>query len=208
MVRSRRYLTMPIVAAVLLALPAAAPASAAPAEFTGEVNFLIGEKSLEENDWAPVEDQGMIAVEMSWAGTDWPVHIATDIIGTAAQEDTAYFDPYFGPLYLDVTGSTIEMDFGVRKIWEIGNFHPYIGGGIGMIIGAIDVDFGYLGSDDESDAAIGPWAGGGMFWRLGSHFNLGFSLRWSQGDVEIAGVDVDAGGLQYGFLLGFGWPGK
>jgi hypothetical protein len=149
----------------------------------------------------------MFAAEMSWGATDWPVYIATDIIGTVAQEDTLSFDPFLGTFSLTTTGSTFEADFGVRKIWEVGNFRPYLGGGIGVMIGFYQVEFRGF-SNDDSDATLGPWVGGGAFWRLGSHFNLGLSARWSQGNIDLFGVEVDTGGLQYGLLLGFGFPAK
>jgi len=194
---------MGLVLGGLLALPVAA----APDEFTGEVNFLIGLKSLEENDWAPVEDQGMIGAEMSWGRTEWPVHIATDVIVSAAEEDTPIFDPFFGTVSTTITGTTFEVAAGIRKIWEAGRCRPYVGGGIALLVATIEGEALGITVDDD-DSAIGPWVGGGVFWRLGAHFNLGASLRWSGADVDLFGVEADAGGLTYGLLLGFGWPGK
>jgi hypothetical protein len=50
------------------------------------------------------------------------------------------------------------------------------------------------------------WAGGGVFWRLGRRFNLGGTVRWSDAQVTLFDNDVQAGGVTYGLLLGWGWP--
>ena len=55
------------------------------------------------------------------------------------------------------------------------------------------------------DDAIGFWIGGGIYWTLGEHFNIGFDLRWSKAEVTINGVDGEAGGGHAGLLLGYHW---
>ncbi len=57
----------------------------------------------------------------------------------------------------------------------------------------------------EEDAAPGVWLGGGVFWRLGKHFNLGFDVRYSAADLVLFDRDVEAGGLQTGIVFGYGW---
>ena len=58
----------------------------------------------------------------------------------------------------------------------------------------------------ENDVSPGAWIGGGIFWRLGSRFNLGAAARISGAPVTLANEDVEAGGLSYGLILGWGWP--
>jgi len=207
--RSRTYLSSILggTATLMVLAASAAPVAAKPGEFEAEVNFIVGLKSLDGEDWAPVEDQQMFAAEMSWGTTDFPVYFVSDVIGTATQEDTPSFDPLFGPFSVTTTGTTFEMDFGVRKIWEVGTFRPYLGGGVGIMIGYYKAEFLNYTSDD-ADATLGPWLGGGMYWRLGPHFNLGLSARWSQGIIDLFGANADTGGLQYGLLVGFGFPAK
>jgi len=87
---------------------------------------------------------------------------------------------------------TTELDFGVRKVWEKGALRPYFGGGLGLVTGAREVDTGF-GTVDDDDTALGIWIGGGIFWRLGSRFNIGLSARYSQASVDLFGVEVEAG---------------
>jgi hypothetical protein len=62
----------------------------------------------------------------------------------------------------------------------------------------------------------GRGAGAGAFYRIGTRFNLGGAVRYSSanvdfnaydtGNVEFKGADLNAGGLTFGFLVGWGWP--
>ena len=198
---------MKIGAVTVVVLVAAAFAfSPAWADADGHVNFFVGQKSLDGGDWEPIEDQPEVGAVMSFGQDAWPVHIAVDVL-LSGDEETV-FDPLFGNVTL--TGSTFEVDAGVRKIWKKGKVLPYLGAGVGVIGAALEVDDGVV-SVDGNDAGLGFWAGGGVFWRLGSHFNIGLDARYSSADVDLdfgSGVvaqDVSAGGLHYGVLLGFGW---
>jgi len=180
--------------------------SPARADADGHVNFLLGQKSLSSGDWKPLESQIEFGAVMSFGQDDWPVHIAVDVL-TSADEETVY-EPSVGDITF--TGSTFEIDTGVRKIWKAGKVRPYLGGGVGIIGAALKGDGGFV-SADAADAGFGLWADTGVFFRLGSHFNIGLDLRYSSADVDLdfgSGVvaqDVNAGGFGYGLLLGFGW---
>ena len=186
--------SLPLFLLALLLLAAAAPSAQA-----GHVNFLLGSKVLNKNDWAPADNQLAAGMEASWGGEDWPVLIATDLMGSRKSKSQAGSD------YKSSTG---EMDLGVRKVWNSGSqrrVHPYIGGGIAFGSGTAEVTSGGVTTKSD-DTGVGAWLGGGIFWRLGSRFNLGMSLRGSSAKVSIAGVDANAGGGTFGLTLGWGWP--
>jgi hypothetical protein len=171
----------------------------------GHVNFFLGQKAL-DSDWDPVDQQPEFGAIMSFGKSDWPVFIAVDVMTSA--EEKEFFDDTFGQATF--TGGTYELAFGARKIWKMGSTHPYVGGGIAVIGATAEVDLGFVDVDAD-DSAIGPWVSGGVFWRLGNRFNLGFDLRYSSAEVDldfgsgIVSQDVSAGGLHYGLLVGFGW---
>ena len=48
-------------------------------------------------------------------------------------EDSAVLDPLFQG-GLRTRGNTVEIDLGVRKIWERGKARPFLGGGIAVVI--------------------------------------------------------------------------
>jgi hypothetical protein len=194
-------------ALAVFALLAVAPV--AHAKSTGQVNFFLGQKFLDAGDWDPVDKQGEFGVVMTFGQTDWPVHIAADLLGST--DEGEIFDPLLGEI--DVTGSTFEVDFGVRKIWSKGKVHPYVGGGLALVSAKVELDSSF-GDVDADDDGGGAWLGGGIFWRLGQRFNIGSDVRWSTAEVGSDGAsgqggvfveDVEAGGLHIGLLLGFGW---
>ena len=173
--------------------------AAPPGAQAGHVNFFLGSKVLDEKDWAPWDTHTEAGVEASWGGEDWPVLIATDLFGSTKSKDV---------LGVDTQATTGELGLGVRKIWNTGSakrVHPYIGGGVSFISAKLEATSGGNKVSDH-DNGVGAWLGGGIFWRLGSRFNLGMSLRGSSANVDLYGVSVDAGGGHFGLSLGWGWP--
>ena len=79
------------------------------------------------------------------------------------------------------------------------------GGGGGVIGAALMFNFGF-DSVAAIDATLGIWADTGVFFRLGSHSNIGLDLRYSSAKVDLdfgSGIgarDVNAGGFSYVFL--------
>jgi hypothetical protein len=191
-----------LVAFTILALAPVAVAGAA-----GNVNFFIGQKALDSGEWDPLDRQTEIGAVSSFGGADWPIHIAVDVL--VSGDDDTFTDPFVGDI--DVKGSTFEIDAGVRKVWGKKATQPYLGGGLAVIGASLELDSAF-GDADADDQGLGYWIDGGVFWRLGTRFNIGFDVRWSHADVDLDfggavpnATDLNAGGLHYGLLLGFGW---
>ena len=166
----------------------------------GDANFLIGGKPFMDG-WDPVGNQSTLGIEVTFGRETWPVWIAIDSFGSdkTAKNITFNLD---GTLFTDdIVGSTGELDLGVRKIWGRHKTRPFVGGGVGLISAELDLG----GATDTADK-VGPWVGGGVFWRLGSRFNIGVTTRWSDANVTVFGNDLQAGGFTGGVLIGWGWP--
>jgi hypothetical protein len=181
-------------------------ASSPSAATDGNVNFLLGQKQLDDDDWEPVEDQPEFGALIDFAPEAWPVRIAIDLLGSSDEQDDILVEPGFPTV--DLEGSSTELCFGVRKLWGKSGMHPFAGGGLAFVNGEIKVSAAGVSVTSEDDA-IGFWVDGGISWRLGKRFNLGVDLRWSKAGIEpvVAGqtFHVEAGGLHLGALLGFGW---
>lgn len=180
--------------------------STAAAESRGNLLLLYGRKALESSELQPVDRQEEFGVLLSLGRNDWPIFIAVDVL-TANSE---------GEPNPELTGvaaieGTYEVAFGVRGIWGSGATHPYLGAGVALL-GAevrrppVQVD------PDTDDRALGPWVGGGVFWRLGRRFNLGVDARWSAAEIVpqefFGGSDEDQfkiGGFHAGITLGVAW---
>lgn len=164
------------------------------ADSKGEANFIIGGKGLDQDDWEPNEDQGEFGAEVTWGGSDWPIAFATDIVASSSGGDI---------LGIEINDQTSELAFGLRKIWEAGPARPYIGGGIAKLDAQREA-----GGVTEDDTVLGGWIGAGIFWRLGSRFNIGLAGRVSRGKVTVFGLQREAGGTHAGLILGWGWPAQ
>jgi hypothetical protein len=161
-------------------------------DWTGNVNFFLGAKALDEDEWEPGEEQTEFGVEIDFRQQNWPVSIAIDLLFAADEDDFAGFD---------VESKTSELNIGVRKIWDKSPLvRPFIGGGVSFITGEFEA-FGV----SEDDSAMGLWIGGGVYWTLSEHFNLGLELKVSSAEVTLFGVDANAGGGHFGLLIGYHW---
>jgi hypothetical protein len=165
-------------------------------QWSGNVNFLLGAKSLDSTDWDPVDDHAAFGVMVDFKQQDWPISIALDFLGSYGEETVGI---------VKFEGSTSEFNAGVRKIWEVSgsSIRPFLGGGIAFVYGE------FKGTNVVSvsldDNGTGIWLDGGIYWTLGQSFNLGFDLRYSSADITLAGIEGDAGGTYAGLLLGYHW---
>jgi len=180
----------------LLVVPTAALAD-------GNMNFVYGQRSLDEDFWEPTEDQTVIGGTLDFGGANWPVHIAAGYY-KSDDDGTLNSFPILGSVDLDAELS--EWSVGVHKVWKAGMVRPFVGGGISFVSADADVSsvFGDVSDDDDS---TGVYVQGGVFWRLGEFFNIGFDARLLEGtDVTLFDMDGDADYWQIGALVGFGWP--
>lgn len=164
--------------------------------WTGNVNFFLGGKSLDENDWEPVDQHAEFGVLVDFKQQDWPVSIALDFLGSVEEATQSG---------INYEGTTSEFDVGVRKIWgaEGTKIRPYIGGGLAFVSAEFKGTAFTTVSDDDNGTGI--WLNGGVYWTLNQSFNIGLDLRYSQADVTLFGVDGDAGGTHAGLILGIHW---
>jgi opacity protein-like surface antigen len=161
---------------------------------TGNVNFNFVSKALVENDWAPVDAQTGVGLDADLKKKGWPFSVAFGYQTTDASDT----DPFSG---IDLKGKTTELSLGAKWIGDkTPVFRPFVGGGLCQVKGEFEAP-GFGVSD--SDTAIGYWLSGGLYWTLANHFNLGINARYSKANISLFGVDVDAGGVSMGLLLGY-----
>lgn len=187
----------------LCAVPAASYAD-------GNANFIFGIRQFDENDWDPVEDQGVFGVDVDFGEPEWPIGLDIGFHVSSAEEDLVNNFFFLGDVDLKVTVS--EVSFGVLKTWKTGKgeVRPFLGGGGSVIKLEAEFDSTGIGNDfDEDDTTFALYGRGGVYWRIGSRFNIGVDARFLGGnDFEIEGIDFDASYFQVGLLLGWGWPAE
>ena len=195
----------------------------APVRAETNLNFVLGGKLLDSEDWPGGDSQGSLAFLSTFGPRSWPVQVAIDVVGSGSAEDSFNISrPGIEIRGDEVLQSTFEFDVGVRKIWRVGNARPFVGGGLAIIWAQQEraiffpPPFDHEGHESlprppvivsDSDEAPGGWVDGGIFWRLGKRFNLGLEARFSAAEVSLSGRDVQAGGVSLGMILGWGWGG-
>lgn len=194
------------VSLLLLALIADIGLCESPSPWTGNINFLIGKRYLEEEDWKPVDEQTLYGAFLDFRQKEWPVNIALGYSMSSADDSDIYFDPWLGPISARAEANIEELDIGVRKIFGedcLVHVRPFIGGGVAMVWADFEVEaLGMAAS--ANDRGMGFWIDGGAYVTVGS-VNVGFNVKWTKVTVELGGYETDAGGIQVGVLLGMHW---
>lgn len=164
-----------------------------------EANFnaMLGAKLLEQDDWDPVENQGMLAVQVDVRPDGWPVAIAVNMVGSSDYDRRTVSN--IGTV--EIYGGVTELQVGVAGLLPLPGHTTLYGGGGGSFASALRATWTAASEREDWGYGVGTWAHAGAFWTIGS-FNIGFGGGWSWVPVEIDGRDVDAGGWRFGLLLG------
>ena len=159
----------------------------------GYAQFTLGERFLDENDWAPCEDQFLLGFAASREIEQWPVELE---VGCTSSLDEGRASG------IDCEASVVEYLAGARKTVQLQgtNTSFYFGGGMAMMVADFEA-----GSAHDDDVSLALYFRVGMFWDLDG-FYIGFDLRDTfASDIELGGWDGDADGPQFGLTLGWAW---
>ena len=176
-----------ILIAVVTSLLIAAPAAAQGTGWSGNFNLILGAKGMDNAEWGPWDEHAEAGFHLDFQPTGWLLSIAASVMGSESEQ------------FLGTVVETTETWLGVRKIWPVGqHIRPYLGGGLAFI--TADATGFFVDSGD----ATGIWLGGGVYWTLGGHFNLGLDISASSAEATMdSGFKGDIGGGHAGLLLGY-----
>jgi hypothetical protein len=166
------------------------------AEWTGNLNAVLGAKRLDNDPWGPIDSQPAFGLMFDARQDDWPLNLALDIYHSADKgtEDGVTLD-----------GSTTELNFGIRKIWETTRtMRPFVGVGSSFVGARLKRSAAGV-SRSDSDWGAGVWFGGGVYWTLADALNIGFTLRHTSAKVTLLDERYDAGGNTFGTVIGLTW---
>lgn len=173
-------------------------AAFAAGEWTGHVNFFLGQTYLRSSDWAPVERQDAYGLEIDFRKREWPFNIAIDVIGSDQEEDSLVSGT---GRVVQNSAEVSELDLGIRKYWDQNPlFHPFVGGGLSLVTAEMQS----LGVEDDDDG-VGFWLDAGISLALSEHFNMGVEVRYSMAEVTLLGENRTTGGFSVGGLIGYRW---
>ncbi len=183
--------------------------AATPALAGGNANFAPGVRTLGDEMWEEVEPQPVSGFTVDFGREAWPISLAIGYHVSVREEDDREVAGFQG----DFRGVVGEISFGVRKTWRSsGSARLYVEGGASTVIADMRLEDS-LGEIEDNDVSPGAYAQAGVFWRLGSRFNIGGSARALVG-TDFALNDFaqfgegDADYLQLALALGWGWPAE
>ncbi|NRA38666.1 MAG: hypothetical protein HRU15_11040 [Planctomycetes bacterium] len=162
-------------------------------DFGNNLQFTLGQKILEDNDWGPISHQTEFGVLFDYQGNNWPVSICLDLFVSYGKGDEGA---------ISYSGTTNEFHAGVRKYWVTENtqWRPYFGGGMAFLYASETIE--YAGSVSDSGSGIGYWANGGISWQR-DQLLLGAEFRISKADADIFNIDTNIGGEHLSLTIGY-----
>jgi hypothetical protein len=185
----------------VLVLAAFVPAAHAAATDVNLNFYPVSARSLNKDFWDPVDTQYAFGGTVDFGHHGAPIHFAFGLHSSIGTQS------FSNPLINDTVGTVSELSFGIAKVWETkGRVRPFIGGGASFVQASLALDVP-TGTATNRDDSIGWWIEAGVYWRIGRHFDLGFSGRTLMGtSITLFGVDGDANYWQVGPMLGWSWP--
>lgn len=197
-----------VLTALFLGMAGAVTEAAAEVEGNALISVPLFSRRTPSDDeiWRHVQSHHLLGVTIDFGGERWPLHIA---LGFYASTDSADMTSRYGSV-TELRANFFEASLGVQRDWRVGSFRPFVGGGIVTLSAerAFEEKKVYDVEDTVNDTAVYLQAGG--FFRPGARLALGVSVRWVLGtDVAYsfpADVEGDADYVQWGLLLGWGWP--
>lgn len=164
---------------------------------SGSFSVLYGKKSLDSNDWDPVDEQTEIGFGVTYQQAGWPLAM---VISYLSSDDT-YTETFLGETF-KVKGETKEVGFGVRKNVTEDKAKFFIEGGLASISAKFSVSDS-TDSISDSDSAMGFWFGAGLDMRVADAVSIGALVRMSNASVTLFDVDGEAGGTHFNIFAAY-----
>jgi hypothetical protein len=167
----------------------------------GNITASVGLRMMDEDVWAPVEDQGVIGFLADLSFGPSPVHLAAGVQVSSSEEED-------DPSGIEFAGSTVEWSIGLKFMPQTGLVRPFVGGGAVTTRAEFEGEQGGTTISDD-DSGSGWYAEAGLLFRFAGHFDAGFNVRHVGGtDVMLFNTPGDADGTVVTALFGYGWGGE
>lgn len=179
---------------ILLLLVVYSESTSALNEFTGTLGVFYGKKNLDTEIFSPADSQTVLGFHLEMGMSNWFALPLFDIYvgrGLGSNE------------FEDFESWTTELSFGLQREWFMSNNMALVTG-----IGLSHMIASFKGEelDYEQDSALGNWFKIGIHMYFGG-LELGLDWMQSNGNITLYDQEVNAGGSQIIFVLGFHWLG-
>lgn len=162
----------------------------------GNLNILLGMRSLDDAIWGSLDQQPVIGLELDMRPRD-----AT--FGFEAGLASAY--DWESPGGVRLESWTFELYAGTRATFgdRRSTVHPYLGGGLAWFYTDLESRAFLLSDSDDSFAG---YAHAGIYFNTSPGTNVGVDVRSLFGsDLDLFGADADGDYWQVSLIIGGGW---
>jgi opacity protein-like surface antigen len=155
---------------------------------SGNLLVSLGEKALED-EWGEYDSQVAAGFSFDIKGGNWPISLVIEQNGAADTDEVNNED---------LVAVSSETSLGIRTYFnrEDSTVIPFVGLGVSSFYASEERLNNGNDVIDDDDTGTGYWVGAGVIWKISGPFALGASVRHSQGDVNLFGRELDAGGTQ------------
>lgn len=199
--RNAATIGLSLLAATGCTVPEHADPGADDAPWQTGVQALVGGRSLDEDQWDPVEDHFVLGVELDTRPQQFPLGLEFGISGSVGRE----YDLTFLGQDFDLTASVGELYVGPRLTFdagERGGFVPFAAAGVTYLAGELEAIQGSLAVSDR-DSSVAGYAHAGFYYLFASKLRVGVDARSVFGsDLTLFGVEADADYGQIALVVG------
>ncbi len=189
-------------------------------QWNGNIDFLLGFKTLHQEDWAPAYTNGATGIAGNFKKTTWPVEITFDFLYSKGHQfeyspnehitsngaGNIYIPPH---TYKEYIFESYEINWGVRKKWvSFKTASPFVSGGLSWVrnesrLNGISRPEIY---NQMHGTGIGAFVGCGFYLLLHPHFNVGIEFRYTSAQSTLdEKIKVEGGGRHFRMMMGYKW---
>lgn len=199
MIISRRKISLLAIVISMLFLPAKTVFAQEETEYTGSINFSIGAKYLNSDEWDPIESQIEYGIDFSFKEKSAPIGFMFGYYYSSSSKKEVEG--------INVEGNTTEIFGGIKLTSDqLQEFQPFIAGGV------VYVEAEFIGTLEGLSVTIdghgiGYWLGAGVYSLVSENISIGVNIRYSKANATIGTPDedyeVDSGGVHGGLMVGY-----
>lgn len=165
------------------------------------VSIFLGQKSLEKEDWEPVESQNEFGVGFEHKGSEWPVSVMVSYFHSKAFGYESELPD------LEIEGETKEFSVGARKSFSKDKMRFFIDAGLASISATAAFNIRVVDTATisvlESDSGFGTYFGLGADALLSDAFSIGILVGESNAKVTLFDESFKAGGTHFGIFAAY-----
>ncbi len=175
--------------------------------YAGSLNLVFGEKSLDKDDWEPLESQSEFGIIYEFSKPE--ERSVAVVVSLLRSKDSMTETETFDDSVIDftTTAETTELGIGARKYFTENRARPFVEGGLAYVLADVSVEGTVVSTspgttvfpviiEESIDPAVGFWFGIGLDVKVGEAWSVGLlgRLTNANGTFSNEGEEIKIGG--------------